>query len=254
MFDFHGKTAMVTGAGKNIGKAVAMQFAQAGANIVLCDYNAEAAAQTAQEIRALGVGVMEAVADVRDRKAIFALVEKAVAQFGKIDILVNNAGGSADLLGKLTRFADAEEETLDFVLDINIKGTMNCTQAVLKASMLDNKYGKIVNVASIAGVGGLVNRVDYSCAKGGIISMTKALAMEVGEYNICVNAVSPGAISRDGWTMDGMTFLGENGRVGTPQEMANVILFLASTESDFVTGANYIVDGGRSLGPKSMKW
>lgn len=149
MKKFKGRTVMVTGAGKNIGKEIAMSFAAEGANIIVCDFNKENAEQTAKEIEKMGCGAMTAVCDVRDREAIFSYVEQAVERFGKIDVLVNNAGGSAGLLGKLTRFVDAEAETLDFVLDVNIKGTMNCTQAVLK-SMIANKYGKVINMSSIA--------------------------------------------------------------------------------------------------------
>lgn len=162
--------------------------------------------------------------------------------------MVNNAGGSADLLKKLTKFVDAEQETLDFVIDVNLKGTINCIQSVLK-SMINNQYGRIINVASIAGICGIVDRVDYSAAKGGVIALTKALALEVGKYNVCVNAVSPGAIERDGCRLHHMTFIGEDGRTGTPEDVANLVSFLAA--QDFITGQNYIIDGGRTLGPKS---
>ena len=246
MRKFEGCTVMITGAGKNIGKEIALSFAAEGANVIVCDYNQENAEQTALEIEQLGVSAMVAVCDVRDRKAIFAYAEEGIRRFGKIDILVNNAGGSADLLKKLSRFVDAEPETLDFVLDTNIKGTMNCTQAVLK-SMIKEKYGKIINISSIAAVCGLYDRVDYAAAKAAQIGMTKALAMEVGEYNICLNCVSPGAIARNGKILNHMTFLGENGRGGTPRDIAEAVLFLAS--QDFITGQNFIVDGGRTLGP-----
>ena len=135
-------------AGKNIGKEVALAFARTGANVVVCDYNEQNALDAVKEIEALGVGAMPAVCDVRDRERIFAYVAKAVERFGKIDFLVNNAGGSAGLLGKLTRFADAEPSTLDFVIDVNLKGSMNCAQAVLP-SMIAQRYGKIINVASM---------------------------------------------------------------------------------------------------------
>lgn len=143
---------------------------------------------------------------------------------------------------------DAEQETLDFVIDVNLKGTINCIQSVLK-SMINNQYGRIINVASIAGICGIVDRVDYSAAKGGVIALTKALALEVGKYNVCVNAVSPGAIERDGCRLHHMTFIGEDGRTGTPEDVANLVSFLAA--QDFITGQNYIIDGGRTLGPKS---
>ena len=243
---FEGRTAMVTGAGKNMGKEIALSFAKNGANVVVCDYNGEAASETASEIRALGVEAMLAVCDVRDREKIFAYVEKAIKQFGKIDYLVNNAGGSAGLLGKLTRFVDAEESTLDFVIDTNLKGAMHCAQAVLP-SMIAQRYGKIINISSIAAVCGLYDRVDYAAAKAGMIGMVKALAMEVGEYNICVNAISPGAISRSGKRAQHMTYMGEKGSGGLPIDIADTVLFLAY--QDYITGENIVVDGGRSLGP-----
>ena len=241
-----GRTAMVTGAGKNIGKDIAITFAKEGANVIVCDYNEDNAKSTAGEIERLGVGAMTAVCDVRDRDAIFAYVKQAEERFGKIDFLVNNAGGSAGLLNKLTRFVDAEPETLDFVLDVNIKGTFNCAQAVLR-SMIENKYGKIINISSIAAICGLYDRVDYAAAKAAQIGMVKSLAMEVGEYNICVNCISPGAINRDGDKWEHMTYLGENGRAGDPKEISETVIFLA--KNDYITGQNIIVDGGRTLGP-----
>lgn len=246
MKEFLGKTVMVTGAGKNIGKEIALEFARKGANVVVCDLNEEKAKATAAEVEALGVGAMAAVCDVRDREKIFSFVNEAIDRFGKVDILVNNAGGSAGLLGKLTRFVDAEQQTLDFVLDVNIKGSMNCMQAVLP-SMIENRWGKIINMSSIAAVCGLKDRVDYAAAKAAMIGATKSLALEVGEYNICVNCVSPGAIARDGNTHGHMTHLGEDGRMGTPRDIADMVLFLAG--QDYITGQNFVVDGGRTLGP-----
>lgn len=243
---FNGRTAMVTGAGKNIGREIALSFAREGANIVVCDLNEENAKRTANEIEALGVGAMCAVCDVRDREKINAYVAEAQERFGSIDILVNNAGGSAGLLGKLTHFVDAEPETIDFVLDVNIKGAFNCTQAVLK-KMIENRWGKIINMSSIAAVCGLKQRTDYAAAKAALIGMSRALSLEVGQYNICVNCVSPGAIARDGKTHGQMTHLGEDGRMGEPKDIAQTVLFLA--EQDFITGQNIVVDGGRSLGP-----
>ena len=246
MTNLKNKTVMVTGAGKNIGKEIALAFAREGANVVVCDLSEENANSTAQEIRAMGTGVMAAVCDVRDRSKIFALVEAATQEFGSVDVLVNNAGGSAGLLNKLTEFVDAEPETLDFVIDVNVKGSMNCMQAVLPG-MIKNRWGKIINISSIAAICGLKQRVDYAAAKAAIIGMAKALALEVGQYNICVNCVSPGAIARNGRTHGHMTHLGEDGRMGEPKDIAETVLFLAG--QDFITGENVVVDGGRTLGP-----
>lgn len=160
--------------------------------------------------------------------------------------MVNNAGGSAGLLKKLTRFVDAEQSTLDFVIDTNLKGAMHCAQAVLP-SMIKQRYGKIINISSIAAVCGLYDRADYAAAKAGMIGMVKALAMEVGEYNICVNAISPGAIARNGKRGVHITYMGEDGSGGVPKDIADTVLFLAY--QDYITGENIIVDGGRTLGP-----
>ncbi len=243
---FENRTVMVTGAGKNIGREIALSFAREGANVIVCDINLENAESVVKECEALGVGATSLVCDVRDREKIFAGVEKALEKFGKIDVLINNAGGSAGLIGKLTHFVDAEPETLDFVLDVNIKGSMNCAQAVLP-SMIENRYGKIINMSSIAAVCGITYRVDYSAAKAALIGMARALAMEVGKYNICVNCISPGAIQRDGAKWTGMTFMGDKGYAGEPSEIADTAMFLA--ENNYITGQNIVVDGGRVLGP-----
>ena len=240
------KTVMVTGAGKNIGREIALTFAREGANVIVCDVNGENAGNTAAEIEAMGVGAMAAVCDVRDREKINGFVAQAVERFGSVDILVNNAGGSAGLLGKLTDFVDAEPETIDFVLDVNIKGSFNCAHAVLP-SMIEKRWGKIINISSIAAVCGLKKRVDYAAAKAAMIGMARALTLEVGQYNICVNCVSPGAIARDGNTHGNMTHLGEDGRMGDPKDIADTVLFLA--KQDYITGENIVVDGGRTLGP-----
>ena len=247
---FAGRAAFVTGAGKNIGKAIALGFARQGANVVVCDYNEETALQTVAEVEALGVQALAAVCDVRDREKIFAFVREAEERFGGIDYLVCNAGGSAGLLKKLTNFVDAEMSTIDFVIDTNLKGSIHCTQAVLPG-MIQRNYGKIIYMSSIAAVCGLTQRADYAAAKAGMIGMSKSLAMEVGQYNICVNCISPGAISRKEGNVPRkrMTFLGagEKGIVGMPQDIADTALFLAY--QDYITGENIVVDGGRTLGP-----
>ena len=243
---FLNKTAMVTGAGKNIGKQIALDFAREGANVVVCDMNEENTLTTVAEIEAMGGKAMAAVCDVRDREKVFAYVEEAAKRFGGVDILVNNAGGSAALLNKLTQFVDAQWDTLEFVLDVNIKGAFNCAQAVLP-SMIEKRWGKIINMSSIAAVCGLKQRVDYAAAKAAMIGMARALTLEVGQYNICVNCISPGAIARNGNTHGHMTHLGEDGRMGEPKDISDTVLFLA--EQDYITGQNIVVDGGRTLGP-----
>ena len=250
MTEIKNKVAMVTGAGANIGREIALSFARKGTAVIVCDYKEENAKAVAKEIEAMGGEAMVAVCDVRDREKIFAYAKEAIARFGRIDVLVNNAGGSSGLLGKLTRFVDAEPETLDFVIDTNLKGAMHCAQAVLP-SMIENKYGKIINISSIAALVGLFDRVDYAASKAAMIGMAKALAMEVGRYNICVNCVSPGAIQRAGCApFEYMTYMGENGHGGQPKDIADAVLFLA--EQDYITGENLVVDGGRTLGPSHI--
>lgn len=250
MNQFENRVAMVTGAGRNMGKCIALEFAKEGADVVVCDLDAEAVEAACAEIREMGVRAYPAVFDVRDRKKIFDTVATVNSEFGGVDILVNNAGGSAALLGKLTPFVDAEEETIDFVLDVNLKGSINCIQAVLP-HMIEQKWGRIVNISSIAGVSGITHRADYSAAKAGLVGLSRALAMEVGQYHINVNCVSPGAIERNGKEMTGgWTFIGEEGRGGKPSEVADTVLFLAAHE--YVTGQNWQVDGGRTLGPKHL--
>lgn len=243
------KAAMITGAGGAIGQALCRRFAKEGADVVVLDLTDAGAEKAAAIVRGEGRRAMTGVCDIRDSKAIREIVKRAEETLGGIDILVNNAGGSAALLGKLSRFADAEDETLEYVIDINLMGSMYCAKAVLPHMMKQN-YGKIINTSSVAGVCGMKDRVDYSAAKAGIIGMTMALAMEVGKYNICVNAIAPGMIMRGNTPMNGGTYLGPEGRPGTGDDIAAMAVFLASNEADYITGQNYCVDGGRCIGPK----
>jgi NAD(P)-dependent dehydrogenase (short-subunit alcohol dehydrogenase family) len=242
---FKDKTAIVTGAARGIGKGIAMRLAQDGANVVIIDLKGPSAEKTAEEIKKLGGKAVARESDVRDSSRIKEIVKDVIDKSGSIDILVNNAGGPASFFGidglKNTTFIDSKQETWEMILDVNLLGPMIITHAVL-GNMVERRRGKIINIGSVAGVNGLVKMVDYSAAKGGIIAMTKALAIELGPYNINVNCVSPGSIK----TCLGAppTYLK---RIGYPEDIANVVCFLASEEADFITGQNYIVDGGRVL-------
>lgn len=241
-----GKAAVVTGAGRGIGRAIALRFASEGASVAVDDVNGERAEQVVAQIVEAGGQATAFAADVTKSAEVRAMISDVEARFGKVDILVNNAGGGAALLGKTTPFKDAEEEVWKWVIDLNLHGTMICIQAVLDG-MVRRRYGKIINFGSIAGTAGLPNWADYSAAKGGIISLTMALAMELGEHGINVNCVSPGAIydeARRDWTHG--TWLR---RGGEPEEVAALVTFLASDEAAYITGANYMIDGGRTLGP-----
>lgn len=242
-----GKVAIVTGAGragKGIGRYVSLALAREGADIVITDYVIEAAEAVAAEVRALGrkaIAVGGSVAVPADAEAI---AEKALDEFGKIDILVNNAGITRD--GLIARMS---EQDWDAVLDTNLKGTFNCTKAVTR-TMMKQRSGKIVNVASVMGIRGNAGQANYSASKAGIIGLTKSTARELGSRNINVNAVAPGYIqtamtdevsesARE--SLSGQIPLT---RLGTPEDVANLILFLCTEDSSYITGQVINVCGG----------
>ena len=241
---FSGRTAIVTGAANGIGKATAIKLANYGAKLAVLDLDQEGVNQVAEMIQSSGGTAMALTVDVTKNDEIKEAVANVLAEFGQIDILVNNAGGGWK---KSLPFKDTPENSWKWILDLNINGLMLFTHAVLN-HMVERKYGKIINVASIAAKTGIQNLAVYSASKGAVISFTKSLAMELGPYNINVNSVSPGMVSPNSETpASNGTFLG---RKGAPEEMASVIAFLASDEASFITGADHIVDGGRVLGPK----
>jgi 2-hydroxycyclohexanecarboxyl-CoA dehydrogenase len=240
-----GKTAVVTGAGGGMGRAIARRLAAQGAKVALVDINAATAAAATAEIESADGAAGAWHADIRDSARLAKVAAEVVERFGPVDIVVNNAGGPADWLGYAnagrSSFLEAAEEAWRLVLDVNLLGTMLVTRAVLD-DMVARRAGRVVSIASVAGVSGLPNMVDYSAAKGGVIAFTRALAQELAQYGITVNCVSPGSV--DAGRGAPMSFLG---RVGTPEEVANLVLFLASDEAGFITGQNYIIDGGRTL-------
>jgi len=240
------RVAIVTGAARGIGRAIALRFAADGAAVMVDDIDGEGAEAVVKEIVKEGGTAAAYDADVTDSEQVRAMVAAVLDRFEKMDILVNNAGGGAALLGKTAPFRDQTEDVRRWVIDLNLHGTMICTHAVLD-HMIERRYGRIINLGSIAGVSGLPNWAVYSAAKGAIIALTKTLAMELGEFGINVNCISPGAIGsqpdRD-WTR--WTWLR---RGGEPSEVAAMASFLASDEAGYITGVNYLVDGGRTLGP-----
>ncbi len=239
--------AIVTGGAGAIGRAVALRLAREGAAIGVCDINIEKANKVAGEIKVSGGEAAAISLDVRNTKDINQMAGTVMNRFGRIDILVNAAGGSAREKNALLQ--NSEEEVIDEILGINLRGVIFCSRAVI-GHMITKKRGKIVNIGSIVGVHGLAKLADYAAAKAGVIALTKTLAMELGPHGINVNCVSPGKVPRNNADLENIARTNYLGRIGKPEDVANLTMFLVSEEADFITGQNYIVDGGRSLGLK----
>lgn len=246
LFDLSGRVAIVTGAGSGLGRAMALGIAQYGADVVVPDINLEAARTVAAEIEALGRRALPLAVDVTSSDQVNALVAQTLAAFGKVDILVNNAGVNTWKLGLFV----AEDEW-DRVVDTNLKGVFLCAQAVGRV-MRDQRHGKIVNIASIMGIVGLRYCSPYAAAKGGVITLTKSLALEWARYNVNVNAIAPG-FTRTPMTQSAIedpTYYQELtrdtpfGRFAEPEEMVGACLYLVSDAANFVTGITIPVDGG----------
>lgn len=240
---FQNKTVLITGAAVGIGRACAVQFAKSGANVILVDYNTDTLKIAEEEIRNITENVLAIVCDVSDNAAVMEAVEKSMKRFGRVDILVNNAA----LWRSFSAFHEMDMDIWKKFIDINVMGTVYFTKAVVD-TMLENKYGRIINVASVAGVYGNANMTHYSATKGAVISFTKALAKEVAPYGITVNAVSPGSVSPA--KVGDMEYtepseLSFSGRTGSTKENADLILFLASDKAAYINGQNIQIDGCR---------
>jgi 3-oxoacyl-[acyl-carrier protein] reductase len=237
------KVAMITGAAVGIGRAVALQMAEKGAKLVLLDMNVETLKKLEEELKVYDTEVMACVCDVSDEKAVNDVVQSATEKFGGIDILVNNAA----LWRNFQAFLETPTETWEKFMDINVMSVVYCTKAVLP-KMLENGYGRIVNVASVAGVYGNANMAAYSATKGAVIAMTKSLAKEVIGGGVVVNSVSPGTVSDsanpdiDHFTPTELSYIG---RTGTDRENAELICFLASEKASYIVGQNIQIDGCR---------
>jgi 3-oxoacyl-[acyl-carrier protein] reductase len=246
-----GKVAVVTGASRGIGKAIAETFAREGADVVVNYVKSEnEAKEVVKQIKAMGRRALAVKADVSKRADAQRMFNKILAEFGRVDILVNNAG-----IGTGGTTLDTPEEDWDRVIAVNLKGPFNCTQIAAKM-MVEQKSGKIINISSISGLGGApVGELAYCCAKAALIAMTTVAAQDLGPYGINVNSVAPG------WTRTDMTSratrekteelqrlkagMAAMRRIGEPQDIANAALFLASDEASFVTGQVLVADGGR---------
>ncbi|WP_293009440.1 MULTISPECIES: 3-oxoacyl-[acyl-carrier-protein] reductase [unclassified Oscillibacter] len=246
--NFAGKTAVVTGGSRGLGRAVCRKLAQGGANVVFSYAGNTAAAQeTLAELERMGANVRAVQGSVGDSEAVKALMDTAVKEFGRLDILVNNAGITRDGLVMLMK-----EEDFDAVIDTNLKGTFLCMKAASRI-MLRQKYGRIVNLSSVVGLHGNAGQVNYAASKAGVIGMTKSLAKELASKNITVNAVAPGFITTD--MTDGLPEAAKSAllasipmaRLGAPEDVAEAVAFLAGDGAGYITGQVLGVDGGMGM-------
>jgi 3-oxoacyl-[acyl-carrier protein] reductase len=248
------KVCLITGGAAGIGKATAQKFASEGAKVIFCDVNEEAGEELLKE---LGSDARFDKVNVVNREEVQQWVDSVVEQYGQVDVLVNNAGITRD--GMFVKYKEGEvvkqmsEEAWDLVIDVNLKGVFNCTQAVTP-SMIEKGGGVILNASSIVGLYGNFGQTNYAATKFGVIGMTKTWARELGKYQIRVNAVCPGFILTEmvkkmpEKILDGLAAKTPLGRMGEPADIANVYTWLASDEASYIHGAVISVDGGMVLG------
>src|SRR3984893_11091202 len=242
---FENQVAVVTGAGRGIGHAIALRLASEGARVASVSRTEANAQKTADEINAARADAAKAYAvDVSDHAAVQKIGERILADFGRVDILVNNAGVTRDTLSMRM-----SPEDWDFVLNTNLKGAFNFVKAVQRA-MVKERSGRIINISSVIGIIGNAGQTNYAASKAGLIGFTKSLARELASRNITVNAIAPGFITTDMTaelsdeiksTIQSKIPLGKN---GTPEDIANAVAFLASAEASYITGQVLCVDGG----------
>lgn len=241
------RVAIITGAGRGIGREAALLFAREGAKVVVADFDAASGEQTAADIRATGAEALFVQVNVAERASVDAMIETVRSRFGRIDILVNNAGITMD-----ATLLKLQEEAWDRVIAVNLKGVFNVTQAVVP-TMVEQGYGRIINTSSVVGRYGNFGQTNYSATKAGVIGMTYTWAKELGPKGITANAVAPGFIVTEMTAKmpeKVLTMMQEKTpvrRLGTPADVANAYLFLAQEESGFINGAVLAVDGGLVL-------
>ncbi|OGV39106.1 MAG: 3-oxoacyl-[acyl-carrier-protein] reductase [Lentisphaerae bacterium GWF2_45_14] len=239
-----GKVALVTGGARGIGKAISERLAEEGATIAVVDIMQQVAEETAAEFKSKGWEASAYSADVSKFESAETTIKAVVEKYGRLDILVNNAGITRDTL--ILRMTD---EDWDKVMAVNLKGTFNFTKAAVRP-MMKSRYGKIVNIASVVGRMGNPGQANYSASKAGVIGLTKTSAKEFASRNICVNAVAPGYIMTDmtkaisQQATDAFMNAVPLQRAGKPEDVANVVFFLCSSDSDYVTGQVINIDGG----------
>jgi 3-oxoacyl-[acyl-carrier protein] reductase len=245
-----GKVALVTGSSRGVGKAVALGFAASGADVVI-NYtsNQDAADNVVSEIQSMGRSAVAVKADVAVKSDVERLVNSAAEKYGKLDILVNNAGFTRPAM-----MVKMSEDQWDQVVDIHLKGAFMCSQAAGKL-MKEQNSGKIINVTSVAGIVGTVGQINYSAAKGGVISMTKSIAREMARYNVCANVISLGIVATDMTekirTDEKLKEIYMNRillkRFAEPDDISPAFVFFASDDSNYITGQLVCVDGGYGM-------
>jgi NAD(P)-dependent dehydrogenase (short-subunit alcohol dehydrogenase family) len=246
--DLKGQIAIVTGAGKGLGWAIAERLAKDGANVVIAEIDGQSGSEKAQIIQKMGRESMAIPTDVTRWSEVERMVRETMNRFGRIDILINNAG----ILGPYAPLMEYPEEMWDKVIAVHLKGTFLCCKGVLPI-MKEQRSGKVVNMGSVAGKEGNANMSPYAAAKAAIIGLTKTLGKEMAPFNVRVNCVSPALIETDmarEMTLEQRALLTSKipmGRLGRPEEVAAVVKFLVSEESSFVTGQCYDISGGRSV-------
>lgn len=244
MISLKEKVAVVTGSGRGIGRAIAEKLAEAGAKVVISDIMPEGEATAKEIAEKYGVETLFVTSNVAVMDSAVELVDKVVEKFGKVDIFVNNAGITRD--GLILRM---KEEDFDRVIAVNLKGVFNCTQSVFK-QMIKQRSGSIINIASVIGLIGNVGQTNYAASKAGVIGITKSVAREGAKRGVRVNAIAPGFIKTDMThalkeeVMEQILTQIPMGAMGTPEDIANLALFLASDLSTYVTGQTVAVDGG----------
>ncbi len=253
------KVAFITGAGGFLGGETAVALAKSGISVAISDINAEALKETTEKIEKIGGDVKAYVADVTDSKSIEDAIVSAAAHFGRLDIMIHAAGGSARIVDANTNFGiltDRPDYVIDGVIKVNLYGAIWASRAAARIMLKQGEGGKIINFSSAVGLNGMAGCCDYAASKGGIMSFTKSLAKELGEYKINVNSIAPGVVCPP--SVDLNTESGKHRAYGTnilgemckAEDVANLVEFLVSEKANFITGQTYVIDGGRTLSMK----
>ena len=242
--ELENRNAVITGAGRGIGRAIALSLAQEGANVGINDVNLSDAQSVAQEVKALGRKAFVVETDVSDYGAVEKMMKTFLSEMGRIEILVNNAGVASQ-----KKFVEMEKKEWDWLIGTIMGGAFNCCRTLINP-MIEQKYGRIINISSIFGLCGWPEMAHYSAAKSGLIAFTKALAKEVGQFGITVNTVAPGNISTPMHktvpqeVIDEIVRMTPVGRLGRPEEIAEVCVYLASEKASYMTGQVLSPNGG----------